>query len=407
MKKPAVFEIVLVLGVSLFGLFIYLNIEPYEEKFYTGEGPEAIDNQFLALQRHLAEYQTKVVILEDVNPLFSKTHQSPVFPQVNDTLLITSADVIMSQTMASDILAWVAQGGQLIMGLSTGLGEGDVNQPTQNSAKVVRLNFLLHNIGVKTALFETDQLINNERNRFYNKPTRVDTESFGNLDIDVQDNTYIELTKSQNIVFSAAPFLEEHANKPTIMQISVGEGMVTLLTDSFIWTNEQINNNNNVLLAHQLISQQTNMYVIEPPILIMWPSVILRYSPSFYWILTLFLILCAWHAAIRFGAIRVVNDTVVSYFSAHISAAGKFYWRHDQQERLVGEVRQVLIEEVHSKLGHHHASETQITEALATVSKWPKEKIHLFVFDQRKLNETQFTQLIQGLKQLRGMIWKH
>jgi hypothetical protein len=53
---------------------------------------------------------------------------------------------------------------------------------------------------------------------------------------------------------------------------------------------------------------------------------------------------------------------------------------------------------------HGKISDAHYVDILVSMSGWPKEKIHLYVFDNNKLNEAQFTQIMQGLQQLRGMI---
>ncbi|MGK0370469.1 MAG: hypothetical protein ACJAW1_000710 [Glaciecola sp.] len=401
-------DILIVLFIGLFGVFLYLNFESYEEEIYLGEGPQANENRFLALQTHLALYKTQVLVADDFNSLFAESSLNPVFPDINDVIIFSESELIISELLAKNVLSWVEQGGHIIVGMTRNSQHGIMADSKYIGSSVFSTNHLLKLLGVSTRVFDRELLKDKTSpNNTYNVPTAIDTEYFGKIDVNVEDSLSIELATSQNIIFSSSVLPEKYADQPTIVQIKRGDGLITLMTDVYVWSNYQINDDDNIFFIHQLVAQNSKLYIFEQRDPKMWSTLITEYSPSFYWILLFVVLLSAWFYAVRFGAIRLINNTVMSYFSQHIRAAGQFYWLNGQKDKLLLEVRNALLEEISSKLAQTHPSEAEILEGLAKISGWPKEKIYMFVFDKNKVNETQFTQIMQGLQQLREMIWKN
>jgi hypothetical protein len=390
LRDAAVAAVVIIIGILLF-----INIESYEEEIYTGEGPEVDSQPFLALKNHLANYDTKVVVADNYSTLFSNESFNPIFPDASDIIIFTESDVVVSQALSNDILTWVNKGGHIVLGLLS-----------QNYASTYSTNYLLKELGVQTKEFDQELIERDDEENIIsgNLPTLVNTQDFGEIEVNVDDRIYIELIKSEEVLFSKGILPDQQPEQATIVQLSFGEGIVTLMTDVYIWNNHQISDNDNLFFIHQLIEYGNTVFVFEQREPIMWHQLIAKYSPSFYWILLFFVSITAWFFAIRFGAIKVVNDTVVSYFSQHIKAAGQFYWMNEQQDKLLAGARYQLIDHISLRLSKTSPTQEQIIEALAKISNWPKEKIYLFVYSNNKVNETQFTQIMQGLQQLRKMI---
>ena len=400
-------------AIALFGLLLYATFESYEYEQFTGEGDEARNNKYLAMQKHLADYDTEVDIISNTAALFTQASFTPVLPSSNDVIVLTAFELQVSQTQVERILTWVEQGGDLVIGLTneadyTVLEEDDSQELPENSAMRLKPNYLLNALGVSRKSFDRTLLADVEDyDSEYNIPTLVDTQSFGQIEVNTEDSFFIDVKDSQNIIFSASVLPSMYNKYPTIVQIAMGEGVVTIMTDVEVWNNNQINHDDNIFFLHDLVQGRNKAYVFLKGDAKMWPSLIAQYSPSFYWILLCVVLLTVWFYAVRFGAIKHVNDTVVSYFSQHIRAAGQFYWMNNQKEKLLQQVRQALLEDMASKGIHGKVSDAHYVEVLVSMSGWQKEKIQLYVFDRNKINEVQFTKIIQGLQQLREMIWKN
>ena len=412
-------DVVVVAIIAILGFYVFINIESYEEEIFVGEGDEAKRQNFLALKKHLANSDTEVIFASDHSQLFSSKGLSPIRPSVSDVIILTESEMIISQALANDILTWVNEGGHIIIGLVS-----------ENFTSTFSTNYLLKELGVQTKVLDATEFNdtqvneNDETGTSSNVPSVINTENYGEIEVNVDDGISIMLVKSETVVFSAGLPLDRKVLQPTMIQMSIGKGLVTLMTDVFVWNNDQIIDNDNVLLIHQLLENDSKVFVFERSETLMWHKLIAKYSPSFYWILLFFTVLCAWFVGIRFGAIRQVNNTVVTYFSQHIHGAGQFYWNNNQREKLLRASREQLIDDVSTKFAKSNPSEEQVAEVLTKLSNWPKDKIHFYVFGPDKkdskesggknspinstinnaISESQFTQLIQGLQQLRKMI---
>ena len=64
-------KIGIALILLIFAAYIGFNIEAYEEEVYSGAGAQAYQEPFLAMQRHLAQYDINSQTVEDLNKLFS------------------------------------------------------------------------------------------------------------------------------------------------------------------------------------------------------------------------------------------------------------------------------------------------------------------------------------------------
>lgn len=388
-------DAVVIALIIMVGIFLFINIESYQEEIYVGEGAEVDSQRFLALQNHLANYNTEVVVADDYTKLFSSSSFNPIYPDARDTIILTESEVVISQALSNDILSWVNSGGHIIVSLIS-----------ENSASTFSTNYLLKELGVQTKEFDQELIKKDEEGNVNssNVPTMVNTEDYGEIEVNVDDRIYIELVKPEEILFSKGILPDQQPQQPTIVQLAFGEGLVTLMSDVYVWNNYQISDYDNLFFIHQLIEYGNKVFVFQQREPIMWHHLIPKYSPSFYWILLFVASLSAWFFGSRFGAIKVVNDTVVTYFSQHIRAAGQFYWMNGQQDKLLAGARHQLVDEISVRLSKTNPTEEQIVEALAKLSNWPKEKIYLFVFTKNKVNETQFIQIMQGLQQLRKII---
>lgn len=378
-------------AVAIIGIFLYINVESYEEEYYTEAGAEVYNQSFLALQKHLANFNTAVVMADDYKQLFSNSSFNPIMPNTDDVVVLTESEVSISAALSSKILNWVDSGGHIIIGVTA-----------DNYASIFSTNQLLKELGIETEEFDRELLEQDEGiDSTYNVPTLIDTEEFGEIKVNVEDSLYIELNKPEQVLYSNGVLSDQ---QPTIVQLAIGNGVVTIMSDVYIWNNRQILDHDNIIFIHQLIKSGNKLFIFEPKESLMWYQIIPKYSPSFYWILLFVVILFSWFVGVRFGSINIVSNNIVSYFSQHIRAAGQFYWTSGQQEKLLASTRKKLMDDVSGRISRTNPTKEQIVEALIGLSNWPKEKIYYFVFDNNKVNEAQFTQIMQGLQQLRKMI---
>lgn len=376
--------------IALLGVLIYFTVEPYEDTQFRYWSPEAEQIKFLAMQKHLASFDYEVVLANNIYLLFSETALNPLLPGPNDVIIFSESELQYNSELTRKTLQWIEHGGHAVIDLRSSEG-----------VSTFSTNQLLNSFGIQTQWLEDDRFEKLD----YNVTTSVNTTLFGELAVNVDDRIFIELQSDSNaIAYSASVFADLHTTHPTILQLAYGDGLVTLMTDVLVFNNKQLRDKDNILWLHSLIEGANQIFVFSYRDPLMWYQIIYDYSPSFYWILLVSLLICLWFVAIRFGTVKHINSNVVTYFSQHISAAGEFYWANKQHQRLVNNVRQQIKDELRLRLSLPNLDEKQTIEALAKLSLWPNETIHQLMYKNHPHSKAQFTNTMQGLQQLRKMI---
>ncbi|MFC3121126.1 hypothetical protein [Agaribacter flavus] len=395
MKRISLKDSLVALLIVVFGAFLYANIETYEEEEYRGFGDEVYEQEYLALDKHLQNYGLRLVSSNNINQLFSDQDFSP---NHQDIVIITQAEIALPDSLSSQIIAWVNSGGTLIIGLGTNYTESTFST-----------NTLMKKLGA-SAVFIDEQNYHAYDDVF----TTIDSPTYGQMEIDLEQSIYIKLenndtqnkyTRADYAIIDAFS-AKQDADKayPTYYKLALGDGTISILTDVFIWNNWQIDYADNVFLAHELMRNAGKVFVFTADDAQMWYQIIASYSPAFYWILSLLLLLILWFKATRFGAVRTDEQSISTSFSEHIRASGQFYWSNKQADKLLSEVRQQTIEAYHKRFSLANKSEEKIIKILSHSSALPEEKIHYYLFQAHALNEKKFIHLMQGLQQLRKIL---
>ncbi|WP_395339474.1 DUF4350 domain-containing protein [Ningiella sp. W23] len=410
---------VLSLCLMMIGAYIALNLEAYETQTYTPAEAEAYQKPFLAMQRHLDAYNISVEIFDDDSQLFRTAGQAKVpleagsiKPAKHDLIVLANAEVSISEAQAEALLTFVKNGGHVIASLQDGrLASGSSSSFSAN-AFLTRLGFMTapsNMLSELEATLSSDDLISFVNSERYGElRLALDTD----ISIEFGDEDYDKLSE-MSVRYSGTQFAD------TLVQLSFGQGHITLVTDIDIWTNFKIDDFDHVFWLHDLSQQAQKIFIFSfrsPP---MWYEVIDEYSPMFYTLLLITILLSAWHVGARFGTIKPLKNNFISYFSQHIRAAGEYYWRNQQREEMVEAVRQQLLEELSKRMGTALSAdrdadtsaqsktsgkvETQI-KTLCKLSGWERKSVEAYVFEPVKNHDVEFVRIMQGLQQLRKII---
>lgn len=381
-------------------IFFVYNLERVEQEIDQGFQKEAREEPFLALQMHMQAYDIDVVLSGKSKDLFEENVLTPINPQNNDVIIFDTAEIAVSSELSNKLFAWIEQGGHVIVGLDTYEG-----------ASTFVSNQFLRQLGVKTHDYDRELLDSDN-----NVATVVNTADFGEINVNVEDSLYITASDSENIIYSASVLSsakndeaidqdQSHFyDKASIIQIGIGQGLVTLMTDVQIWDNYQIDVEGNAFYIHQLVKGADAIYLMSFSEPLMWYSLIVDFSPSFYWVLIFVSLISIWFFAVRFGAIKQVEDTVVTYFSQHIKIAGLFYWDTQQKQKLLDAVRNQLLDELRLRMSHPNPSPASMLATLSKISSWPEESLKALIVEPINMNEAHFIKLMQDLQALRKMI---
>ncbi|WJG10335.1 DUF4350 domain-containing protein [Aliiglaciecola sp. LCG003] len=383
-QRYTVMVILTLMGLILAG-YVYKNVEIYEQKSFTGFSEEARKEPYLAAKYLLEEDGKKVTLLNDYRLLYGQS-TAGVYPQNKDTIIFSEGEIALSQALSDKLLEWVENGGHLILAL---------NATTEDDG--FRANALIKQLGLGVIWKDSDDFA---ESNIYPYATEIINQDDQVMMINLENTYRLNLPQSDNIFYTAG---DEQG--VTFAQMDSGNGLITLMTDAYIWDNQQIAEEDNVALLIELAGSSPHVYFFTAKELPHWFSLLYNYSPFFIWLAICLLILLMWRAAVRIGPVLNIDEHRYSPFSMHIKAAGEFYWRTDKQLSLQAVVRQaILVELAKKRPSSKGAHKSEIIAQLSAISHWPSETIDLLMFNQNKLNETQFTQRIASLQTLRKMI---
>lgn len=382
-------DIIVFLLFALLVSAIVFSFEAYEEEVDSFNLPIVYKEPFLALQKALEKTNTDTIKLNKPFELFD---EGRIIVSVDDTILFNEGEIVLSKNHAQQLLEWAKNGGYLVMGLSGQSGES-----------VFGANHLLKELGIVT------QNSDSESRSSFLKDTLINTDEYGDIEVSLNTVVYIQSeTESYYIGYphnSEKPEPIVNYDMPTAIQIEYGEGLISFVTSTHIWTNFYIDKKDNVLLAHNLLGGVEKLYLVEYFSPSMWYQRIAEYSPAFYWSLLLLILVSLWHVAVRFGPIKKIDMVVVTYFTQHIKAAGEFYWGNNQRKRLIDEVRAQIFDDLSIRSAKNRASQEALLGVISKISNWPDETLHkVLIQEHDTINQQQFLKIMQSLQQLRKMI---
>ncbi|GAC12785.1 DUF4350 domain-containing protein [Aliiglaciecola lipolytica] len=374
-------RILFALILLIAGVYLYKGFESFEKVTHLGLSEEARNQPYLAAKMFLQEKGAQVALLEDYRVLYNDTNTS-IYPQNDDSIVLTEGEIALSDSLASKILDWVHSGGHLVVALNATEG----TEGFRANALVQRLN-----VGVKWR---------NDETFIERYPTEIINPDELPMMVNLESSYHLDLPENPDIFYTAG---DDYG--ATFAQMDMGEGLITLLTDAYIWNNYQIGQEDNVVLLEQLVSGSPNVYIFSTRELPHWFTLLYDFAPYFIWFGGVLLVFAMWHWALRFGPIQNVDEHKYTPFSLHIKAAGEFYWRLKRQTELTEEIRHSIIVALHKKRpATKSANKDKLLEQLSQISGWPIDTINSLMFSQTLVNETQFTQRIASLQTLRKML---
>ncbi|TDF35117.1 DUF4350 domain-containing protein [Alteromonadaceae bacterium M269] len=394
----------LLLGLLLLVIttYIVMSIEVFEAERESSTNPEVRKNEYLAMQSLLERIDISVVIEEDYRRLFSSNTNS-VTPTIDDSILLTDAEAAIPKTLAKRLLQWVEDGGFLVVSMNS------FSQDTGSH----RGNELLNELGVGIEWLELEEdeeldvvvpegTANMEIND--GEPdvelTYMTDPSSHPIEVSLETDYRIYVLDDSNVSYTAG-----NDDGSVFVQIDHGEGLITLMTETYIWDNYQIDDYDNAILMIGLLENSDKVYIVNPKELPHWTLLLRDYSPAFVVFFGLFICLCIWYLSKRFGGVIKTDEEEQTRFSDHIRVAGDYYWENDKQEQMITDVRGAIFLKINQKWpSTKNAEQKKVITLVSELSGMQTDAVELILYGQGKLNQAQFTQCMKGLQQLRKML---
>lgn len=399
------YSLVIIAGLLLIILAVWQSqkINFYQERIELGPSPEARSNPYLAMQYFLREQE---IMVTEVNSLV--TVMSAPAEQRTLFLLSTHAALIDSQQEA--LLAWVEQGGHLVISAQHEKVEQDGNS-------------LLANLGIKKLLSTSLETDDEQTIEATEEPAEIDTEDdqedtqcvatpFDTLTRlyleNEQSPAYLDLDTRYHLADTdnrAHAWANSEASTH-LLQLTHGHGLVTVLSDFGLWQQNQIKSYDHAWLLWYL-SQDTEVALFNPPKQQGLLSLLWQYFAIACVLLLGLLLLGMWAHVLRFGPLIAPQDHTRRKLTEHLQAAALFNLRFNGQRSLLVALQKDIQQRAQQR--YPSFSRLAVSEQWQVLQQLSRQPISLISQSMRpplakKLSAQVFTQQVRRLQQLRNAL---
>ncbi|MDY0249649.1 MAG: DUF4350 domain-containing protein [Pseudomonas sp.] len=395
--------LVIIAGLLLIALGIWLSqkITFYEERIELGASPEARSDRYLAIQYFLREQGIAVTSIDSLVSLMRA-------PAPQHTLFLLSNDATLIDSQQSALLDWVAQGGHLVISAQHEKVEQDAPS-------------LLATLGIEKHLSaDLDEDIASdeatlEQAESHTTQSQEDTKAeslpstLTRLYLENEQSPAYLALDSRYHLYDADNRAHAWANSQAathLLQLTHGQGLVTVLSDFGLWQQTQIKNYDHAWLLWYL-AQDTEVTLFNPPKQQGLFSLLWQYFPIACGLLLVLLLLSVWANALRFGPIITPQDNRRRKLTEHLHAAALFNLRYNGQRSLLLALQKDIQQRAQQR--YPSFSRLAVSEQWQVLQQLSRQPISLISHSMRpplakKLSTQAFTLHVTRLQQLRNAL---
>ena len=411
----------LVLLLGLLGSYVLSQATPYQELIKHGPAPEARANPYLAAEHFLRQQGRKVQRADSLQSLAQ-------LPAAGQVLLILGSREQMTPKQSERLLAWTRRGGHLLV-VAENLWDADKDSSGDP---------LLDPLGIQK--YMSDELDESDESESQaNADTDEDSAEDSNpaaetapsdedtrpvKDAEQDPAPAVDLTQlylenedapayidfdTDYHLFDAKDLAHAWANSADtthMLQLSQGDGLLTVVTDSWIWQNDQIGDYDHAWLLWYLTQDRevTLLYRADRDDLF---SLLLRHFPEALLALSLLLAAGLWAAGLRQGPLQPVPERQRRQLQEHLRSSADFLLRHAGQRHLL----QALQRDIQRRARLRHpgfdrlgvAEQWQVLGRMTRLTPSAISQAMRPIAD-RRLSASEFTRQVAHLQTLRNVL---
>lgn len=388
----------LLLALGLLGGYLLSRAEPYEEVVEHGPAPEVQANPYLAAEHFLRKQGVQVQRADGLEIL-------PTLPSNGQTLLLLGDRRDMTPRQAERLLEWTENGGHLVV-----VAERLWDEETGQSG-----DFLLDSLDIQQ--YESDELDE--------PPPEEEAPADGVAEAaQPAEQPYTELTQlylenedapayfsfdTRFHLYDAQNRAHAWANSggaTHLLQLYHGNGLVSVLSDPWIWQNRNITEYDNAWLLWYLSqdSAVTLLYRAERDDLF---SLLLRHFAEALTALALLIALVLWSAGMRQGPLQAPATTSRRQLREHLRASADFLLRRSGQQSLLHSLQQDIQRRARRRHpGFERLGVAEQWQVLGRLSRLPSSAISQAMrpLPKQRLAATDFTRQVAHLQTLRNAL---
>lgn len=407
-KRLGVFSvIVLLMGLAIYGFETFF--EPWEKTIDHGFSREARINPFLAAEHYLTKLGYDVQSDDSAAILNNLSSVS--------ALLISQAELVRSESRARLLKAWLLQGGHLI-----------IEAP---SAGQVSRHVLLAPFAVSRVKHENNpSTADDQHQHAWSEIAGISENDEDRTALIPQEQlTQIQFENASDpvIAYFSPDFILEHSKvqqegdevseEPLplyqagdedglhFIQFPVGEGLLTVVSDTSLWHSRRIGQFDHAYLLRMLSSRvessEQTVRIIRgtqmPPL----TTIVWQEAPEL--VVAFGLLLAAWLAyrSRRFGAVQEPDFSRRRAISEHVRASADFLWRHQRYKALLEPLQQEVVKKTNLRYPGSRSDKNELYRYLADRAGLEAMDVRLALSMPDKVNETGFVRQVALLQKIR------
>ncbi|KRP61787.1 DUF4350 domain-containing protein [Pseudomonas trivialis] len=366
------------------GLFLWSKAIAYDEVVDRGPSPEALANPYLAAEQFL---RGQGLVVEHANGL----DRLADLPAKGNSLLLLGERGNMTPRQADQLLNWARSGGHLLL-----VAEALWDEETDKSG-----DLLLDRLHIHQLLSDEPEEPAPARKQNMPDLTKlyVDNETapaYFNFDTD------FNLTDPTHL----AQFSANSARASHLMQLNLGQGRVTVITDSDLWKAPIIGQHDNAWLLWYL-NQGTTVTLLFNSNVDNLLSLLMRYFPQALVALCALTALALWQAGMRQGPVQAPATRARRQLQEHLKASADFLLRRSGQGTLLQALQRDILRAARRRHpGFEHLDNAAQCQVLEHLTRQPSHVISqaLGPLAAKRLSSADFSRQVACLQTLRNAL---
>ena len=389
-----ILTIALLLILGLLASYVLGKLEPYEDVIEHGPAPEVASSPYLAAEHFLRKQGIAARRAEGLDVLDG-------LPSEGQTLMLLADRGNMTPRQVERVLQWTAGGGHLLF-----IAERLWDEEEGKSG-----DLLLDLLGVQQ--YMSDELDDeeaseaeaeneqNEEHEAYPQLTKLYLEN-------EQTPAYIAFDTDFHL-YDAQNRAHAWANSDSathLLQLYHGDGLITVLSDPWIWQNRNINEYDHAWLLWYLSqdSAVTLLYHADSDGL---ARLLLRHFPLALLVLALLIIATLWHVGMRHGPLQAPASRARRQLEEHLRGSADFLLRRSGQHSLLKGLQQDINRRARRRHpGFDKLAVAEQWQVLGRLTRLPAKDISQAMrpLPPQRLSASDFTRQVAHLQTLRNAL---
>ncbi|WP_192983053.1 DUF4350 domain-containing protein [Pseudomonas sp. EggHat1] len=381
----------LLLVLGLLASYLMGKLEPYEEVIEHGPAPEVASSSYLAAEHFLHKQGIAARRAEGLDVLDG-------LPSEGQTLMLLADRSNMTPRQVERVLQWTASGGHLLF-----IAERLWDEEEGKSG-----DLLLDLLGVQQ--YMTDELDDEEASE--PEPDSEASEAYPQLTKLYLENeqapAYIAFDTDFHL-YDAQNRAHAWANSDAathLLQLYHGDGLITVLSDPWIWQNRNIDDYDHAWLLWYLgqDSAVTLLYHADSDGL---ARLLLRHFPLALLVLALLIIATLWHVGMRHGPLQAPASRARRQLEEHLRGSADFLLRRSGQHSLLKGLQQDINRRARRRHpGFEKLAVAEQWQVLGRLTRLPAKDISQAMrpLPPQRLSASDFTRQVAHLQTLRNAL---